>query len=142
VRWSSSSSSTFVMEALLGASSNKGFIEIYTVPTCPYCSQAKHLLRNEGLAFREIDLSTGYVTEHDYRRYERSSRIFGTRVPLVFVNNKLLGGLPALAMYVRSLQRGPVFSLGGYTPRSHSDMVVRRYCGARSLAEMPMWRWP
>ena len=32
-------------------------VEIYTTPYCPYCFDAKALLKQKGVAFNEIDVS-------------------------------------------------------------------------------------
>ena len=34
-------------------------IEIYTKFLCPFCTRAKKLLETKGVAFEEIDISTG-----------------------------------------------------------------------------------
>lgn len=31
-------------------------VKIYTTPTCPYCMQAKMLLKNKGQAFEEVNM--------------------------------------------------------------------------------------
>lgn len=32
-------------------------VEIYTIPTCPYCHAAKALLKRKGVAYQETDVS-------------------------------------------------------------------------------------
>ena len=37
-------------------------VKIYTTPTCPYCMQAKMLLKNKGQAFEEVNMPAGTIT--------------------------------------------------------------------------------
>ncbi len=62
-------------------------VTIYTKLGCPYCSSAKQLLRQKGVAYTEIDI-TG---DSEARRLmiERSGR---QTVPQVFVGDRHLGG--------------------------------------------------
>lgn len=61
-------------------------IEIYTTPICPYCIRAKALLDKKGVAYREIDVSTG-------SRDVMSQRAGGrTSVPQIFINGDHIGG--------------------------------------------------
>jgi glutaredoxin 3 len=63
-------------------------IEIYTSPFCGYCSRAKHLLRDKGAAFTEID-----VTADNARRTEMVGRANGRRtVPQIFIDGQHIGG--------------------------------------------------
>ena len=36
-------------------------VEIYTTPTCPYCSAAKQLLAKKGIKYAEIDVSRDFA---------------------------------------------------------------------------------
>jgi len=63
-------------------------IEIYTKFLCPYCTRAKGLLAAKGLAFEEIDISTGGP-----RRTEMLERSGGRQtVPQIFINGTHIGG--------------------------------------------------
>ena len=63
-------------------------IEIYTKFLCPYCTRAKALLAAKGLAFEEIDISTGGP-----RRTEMLERSGGRQtVPQIFINGTHIGG--------------------------------------------------
>lgn len=66
-------------------------IEIYTAPSCGYCSRAKSLLRAKKAAFTEISVrSYG-------RRQKMSARSGGaTSVPQIFIGGKHVGGCNAL----------------------------------------------
>jgi glutaredoxin 3 len=68
-------------------------IEIYTTGACPYCEQAKQLLKRKNAAFTEkrIDTEPGLVDE----AVERSG---GRRtVPQIFINDEHVGGYDEMA---------------------------------------------
>jgi glutaredoxin 3 len=61
---------------------------IYTKSVCPYCSSAKELFKNLGVAFEEINLDG-----KDELRAKLSMENNGYRtVPMIFINNKFIGG--------------------------------------------------
>ena len=63
-------------------------IEIYTTPYCPYCLDAKTLLKNKGAAFSEIDVSR----DQDLR-VKMIARAQGrTTVPQIFIGTTHVGG--------------------------------------------------
>lgn len=63
-------------------------VEIYTKFLCPYCTRAKALLAGKGVAFEEIDISTGGP-----RRVEMLERSGGRQtVPQIFINGTHVGG--------------------------------------------------
>ena len=63
-------------------------ITIYTKPGCPYCADAKHLLKKKGAAYREIDVAASRP-EFDVM-VERSG---GRRtVPQIFIGATHVGG--------------------------------------------------
>lgn len=62
-------------------------VEIYTAMFCPFCSQVKSLLKNKGVKFKEID-----VTSDLKGRKEMSRKSGGaTSVPQVFINGRHIG---------------------------------------------------
>lgn len=64
------------------------YILIYTTPICPYCEQAKDLLRSKGATFEEIDVSPDPTLRQ--RMMEKSG---GRRtVPQIFINGVHIGG--------------------------------------------------
>lgn len=67
-------------------------VEVYTTPYCPYCAQAKSLLKRKGVAFEEIDVSD------DYALREKMIELSGGRrtVPEIFINGKIIGGYDEL----------------------------------------------
>jgi glutaredoxin 3 len=83
-------------------------IEIYTTPFCPYCSRAKRLLDQKGIAFIEIDL-----WQFPERRAEMIERAGGRRtVPQLFVDGRPIGGSDELAELERSGELDAILTTG------------------------------
>jgi glutaredoxin 3 len=83
-------------------------VEIYTTPFCPYCSRAKRLLGEKGVAFVEIDL-----WQFPERRAEMIERAGGRRtVPQLFVDGRAIGGSDELAELERSGELDAILSTG------------------------------
>ena len=65
-------------------------IEVYTTLYCPYCDAAKHLLKERGLEFEEIDVS-------DPEKKMALKQKTGWRtVPQIFIDGKMIGGYQEL----------------------------------------------
>ena len=63
-------------------------VEIYTKMFCPYCTRAKRLLSDKGVAFEEYDITLGGA-----RRDEMLGRANGRfTVPQIFINDHHVGG--------------------------------------------------
>lgn len=63
-------------------------VTIYTTSTCPFCIRAKHLLKQKGIRYDEID-----VGAQPERRAEMMQRAHGRRtVPQIFVGATHVGG--------------------------------------------------
>ena len=63
-------------------------VEIYTTRYCPYCVQAKALLKRKGVDFHEID-----VAQDRERRSEMVERAHGRMtVPQIFIGATHVGG--------------------------------------------------
>ena len=63
-------------------------VTIYTKGWCPYCSAAKDLLREKGVAFEEIE-----ITGDAARRREMIDRTGGrSTVPQIFIGARHVGG--------------------------------------------------
>jgi len=62
---------------------------IYTTPTCPYCNNAKALLKQKGVTqITEIDIS-----QDETQRQEMLGKSGGRRtVPQIFINDTHVGG--------------------------------------------------
>jgi len=63
-------------------------IEIYTTPYCPYCLDAKTLLKKKGAAFSEIDVSR----DRDLRLKMIARAQGRTTVPQIFIGETHVGG--------------------------------------------------
>lgn len=73
-------------------------VEIYTKFLCPYCSRAKRLLGDKGVAFEEFDISMG-----GSKRAEMLARSNGrTTVPQIFIGDRHIGGSDDLAALERA----------------------------------------
>jgi glutaredoxin 3 len=63
-------------------------VTIYTKSWCPYCSAAKDLLRQKGIAFDEIE-----ITGKAEIRQQMIGRADGrTSVPQIFIGDRHVGG--------------------------------------------------
>ena len=63
-------------------------VEIYTKMFCPYCTRAKRLLSDKGVAFEEYDITMG-----GKKREEMLGRANGRfTVPQIFINDHHVGG--------------------------------------------------
>jgi glutaredoxin 3 len=63
-------------------------VEIYTTPYCPYCLDAKALLKKKNVAFTEIDVSRDREL-----RSKMTARANGrTTVPQIFIGSTHVGG--------------------------------------------------
>ena len=62
-------------------------VEIYTTRWCPYCHAAKALLTRKGVAFKEIDVSSGSERQAMIQRANG-----GMTVPQIFIGKVHVGG--------------------------------------------------
>ena len=63
-------------------------VDIYTTMLCGYCSRAKKLLQERGIAFTEIDVMTDGKLR-DEMRQRTGGR---TSVPQIFIDDRHIGG--------------------------------------------------
>ena len=63
-------------------------VEIYTKMFCPYCTRAKRLLSDKGVAFEEYDITLGGAKRDEM--LGRANVRF--TVPQIFVNDHHVGG--------------------------------------------------
>ena len=67
-------------------------VEIYTKMMCPFCTRAKRLLNDKGVAFEEFDITMGGP-----KRAEMLGRSNGaSTVPQIFIGDTHVGGCDEL----------------------------------------------
>jgi glutaredoxin 3 len=71
-------------------------IEIFTGPNCGYCDAAKALLRENGMAFEEIDLAANPDNIKAFQT--RLPRV--RAIPQIFVDGEHIGGLEDLRLHL------------------------------------------
>lgn len=80
---------------------NSNDIEIFTIPTCPFCQKAKALLADNYLDFNEYDISHN---EEELR--QKLGEAFGIEgrvtVPQIVINGKHIGGYSDLKEIVKN----------------------------------------
>ena len=65
---------------------------------CPYCDQAKALLKSKGIQFEEKKIGDGYTRE------ELLEAVPGARtVPQIFLDDKLIGGFTELKAHLEKV---------------------------------------
>lgn len=66
-------------------------VTIYTTRTCPFCRASRHLMKERGIAFEEIDVT------NDLKIQESLICQTGLEtVPQIFFGNKFIGGFEEL----------------------------------------------
>ena len=81
-------------------------VEIYTKCLCPYCSRAKRLLSDKGVAFEEYDITMG-----GEKRVEMLQLANGrTTVPQIFINDHHVGGSDDLHALEREGRLDPLLA--------------------------------
>lgn len=81
-------------------------VVIYSTTSCGYCSAAKGLLRQRGIDFEEIDVSSDF--EARARLVEKAE---GRRtVPQIFIDDKPIGGFTDLRALDQSGQLAEMLS--------------------------------
>ncbi len=70
-------------------------ITVLTHPTCSYCHAAKSLLKQQGVAYQEVDLVK--QAEIGQQLLIKSGR---RTVPQIFINDKPIGGFTELSQLV------------------------------------------
>ncbi|GAA0321373.1 glutaredoxin 3 [Psychrobacter aestuarii] len=68
-------------------------VTVYTTPICPYCTNAKQLLKSKGVDYEEVGM-------HDMSREDRMELMKKTNnyrtVPQIFVGDTFVGGFDEL----------------------------------------------
>ena len=66
---------------------------------CPYCDQAKALLKNRGIPFEEKKIGDGYTREELLEAMPTART-----VPQIFLDDKLIGGFTELNEHLKKVQ--------------------------------------
>lgn len=66
-------------------------IEIYTLPTCAYCTAAKRLLAKRGLGYVEVELTSDPALAKKIAEKTRQ-----TSTPQIFIDGRHIGGFDEL----------------------------------------------
>jgi glutaredoxin 3 len=72
---------------------------VYSKYNCPYCDQAKALLKQKGIQFEERKIGDGYSKE-DLLEAVPNART----VPQIFLDEQLIGGFTELKAYFNGNQ--------------------------------------
>ncbi|GAQ80261.1 hypothetical protein KFL_000500130 [Klebsormidium nitens] len=76
---------------------SSGSALIFTTPGCPFCRRAKNVLREKGIEYQEIDVST------DPNIRSTVQQVAGRKtVPVVYVNGVLVGGADDLDQVIQA----------------------------------------
>lgn len=69
---------------------------VWSKHQCPYCDQAKALLKQKGIEFEERNIMT------DWTKEQLLEAVPGARtVPQIFLNDKLIGGFTELRKHLQ-----------------------------------------
>ena len=69
---------------------------VWSKDNCPYCEQAKGLLKMKGIEFEEKKIGHGYTTE------QLLEAVPGARtVPQIFIDDALVGGFTELKTHLQ-----------------------------------------
>lgn len=74
---------------------------VWSKYNCPFCDQAKALLKQRGIVFEEKKIGDGYSKE-DLLEAVPTART----VPQIFLNEKLIGGFTELKKYLEETAGG------------------------------------
>ncbi len=71
-------------------------VRVYTTPICPYCSNAKQLLKSKSVDFEEIGMHD--MTSDERRALMQKTNNYRT-VPQIFVGDTFVGGFDELNQF-------------------------------------------
>lgn len=78
---------------------------VYTTPTCPYCHATKNFLRNLGVPFREVDVSTDPKAARDL--IIKSGQM---GVPVIDIDGEIIVGFDRESIISALRRRGVIIS--------------------------------
>lgn len=62
-------------------------VVVFSTPTCPWCTRAKHYLHEKNITFKDVDVSRDYSAAMEM--YKKSGE---TGVPQLWINNQVVIG--------------------------------------------------
>lgn len=68
-------------------------VTIYTTPVCPYCNNAKQLLKSKGVEYQEIAMQN--LSAEDRASLMQKTNNYRT-VPQIFIGEEFIGGFDQL----------------------------------------------
>jgi len=68
-------------------------IKVYTTPTCPYCHMLKDWLKQKGIKFEDVDVSSDHDAAHEM--IEKSGQM---GVPQIDIGGKIIVGFDRVAI--------------------------------------------
>lgn len=86
--------------------SNTPKVKVYTGAMCPYCVQAKRLLKNKGVEFEEVR-----IDQSDDLRVEMEKLSGRRSVPQIFIGETHVGGFDDMAALDRAGKLNPLLGL-------------------------------
>jgi glutaredoxin 3 len=75
---------------------------VWSKTPCPYCDQAKALLKQRGIAYEERNITDGAWTKEHLMEAVPTART----VPQIFMHGKLIGGFTELRDYLENTSGG------------------------------------
>jgi glutaredoxin 3 len=74
---------------------------VWSKYNCPYCDQAKALLKQRGIKYEERKIGDGYSREELLEAVPNART-----VPQIFINNQLIGGFTELRQHLEETAGG------------------------------------
>ncbi len=75
---------------------------VWSKTPCPYCDQAKNLLKSRGIEYEERNITEGTWTKEQLMEAVPNART----VPQIFINQQLVGGFTELRKYLEETAGG------------------------------------
>lgn len=75
---------------------------VWSKTPCPYCDQAKALLKSRGIEYEDRNITAGTWTKEQLMEAVPNART----VPQIFINENLIGGFTELRSYLENTAGG------------------------------------
>jgi glutaredoxin len=77
-------------------------VTVWSKHPCPFCDQAKALLKSRGITFEERNITEGNWTKEQLLEAVPTART----VPQIIINERLIGGFTELRKYIEETAGG------------------------------------